>query len=57
MGRSVKDTRRRIDTGCLNNGYEYHCWSCELDLCNLYDNPVANGEPGIARIDDIFITE
>lgn len=56
MGRSVKDTRRRIDTGCLDNGYRYHCWNCELDLWNLHDDPEASGEPDTASINDIFMT-
>lgn len=35
MGRSVKDTRRRIDTGCLDNGCAYYCWSCNNDIDQL----------------------
>lgn len=56
MGRSIKDTRRRIDTGCLDDGYRYHCWNCELDLWNLHDDPEASGDPDTASIDDIFMT-
>lgn len=57
MGQSIKDTRRRIDTGCLDNGYRYHCWNCGVDLQDLHDKPVVNGEPDAASIDDIFMTK
>lgn len=51
MGRSIKNTRRRIDTGCLDNGYRYHCWNCNQDLSSLSHSlqepeSVAKMQPG-----------
>lgn len=54
MGRSIKDTRRRIDTGCLDNGYRYHCWSCGFDLYTLCDDETKTNEADEINADDIY---
>jgi len=57
MGRSIRNTRRQIDTGCIDNGYRYHCWNCGIDLENLSDDPIAGNELDKASGDDIYMTE